>query len=345
MANAQPLARRSPWVVTGSIAGTIGLVWLAALGPTKAAQVLAEGWPVTLTMTAGSFIAGASSEGGGAVAFPVFTKLLQVAPVDAKLFALLIQSIGMTAASLTIVLLRVRVDWKAIALTSVGGAAGVAVGLLFVAPIAPAGETRVAFTAVQAGFACVLFWSLRAKGGRARRARLDSSVDAAWIAAAGLLGGVASGLVGSGIDLALFAVLTLRFGVSEKVATPTSVIVMAINSLMGVAVYFTSVGAPPPAVVGMWLAAVPVVALGAPVGAWVCSRLRRTTIARCLLVLIAIEVATTAWLLPHSASTVVIGTGVSFGCAAVCFMMARRGRRRLNASVAPTAAAKASPVR
>jgi hypothetical protein len=46
-------------------------------------------WQVSLTMIFGSLIAGATSEGGGAVAFPVFTKLLDINPTDAKNFHLL----------------------------------------------------------------------------------------------------------------------------------------------------------------------------------------------------------------------------------------------------------------
>ena len=64
-------------------------------------SIIKDNWPVTLTMVFGSFIAGATSEGGGAVAFPVFTKVLHIAPQDAKIFSLAIQSIGMVAAGAT----------------------------------------------------------------------------------------------------------------------------------------------------------------------------------------------------------------------------------------------------
>jgi hypothetical protein len=57
-------------------------------------------WPVSVTMIFGSIIAGATSEGGGAIAFPVFTKILQIPASDAKIFSLAIQSVGMLAASI-----------------------------------------------------------------------------------------------------------------------------------------------------------------------------------------------------------------------------------------------------
>ncbi|MDJ0901719.1 MAG: hypothetical protein QNJ55_23255 [Xenococcus sp. MO_188.B8] len=66
---------------------------------------LLDNWQVALTMVFGSEIAGETSVGGGAVAFPVFTKVLHIAPQDAKLFSLAIQSVGMTAASVAIILI------------------------------------------------------------------------------------------------------------------------------------------------------------------------------------------------------------------------------------------------
>ncbi len=56
-------------------------------------------------MTFGSFVAGSTFLGGGAVAFLTLTKMLLVDPVTAKSFSLAIQSVGMTAASIYIFVL------------------------------------------------------------------------------------------------------------------------------------------------------------------------------------------------------------------------------------------------
>ena len=45
--------------------------------------------------------------------------------------------------------------------------------------------------------------------------------------------GVFTSLAGSGVDICSFSVLTLLFRVSEKVATPTSIVLMAINASVG----------------------------------------------------------------------------------------------------------------
>ena len=116
------------------IAATVWVVWLAYLGSEQARSIVTENWPVTITMSLGSVIAGATSEGGGAVAFPVFTKLLHIPTEHAKVFSLAIQSVGMTAAALVILISRIRIEWRVIFWASLGGAAGMLFGALQLAP-------------------------------------------------------------------------------------------------------------------------------------------------------------------------------------------------------------------
>jgi hypothetical protein len=49
---------------------------------------------MTITMIFGSMVAGATSEGGGAVAFPVMTLALKIEPSVARDFSLMCQSFG-----------------------------------------------------------------------------------------------------------------------------------------------------------------------------------------------------------------------------------------------------------
>jgi uncharacterized membrane protein YfcA len=49
---------------------------------------------MTITMIFGSFIGGATAEGGGAVAFPVMTLVLHLAPSVARDFSFMIQCCG-----------------------------------------------------------------------------------------------------------------------------------------------------------------------------------------------------------------------------------------------------------
>ena len=49
----------------------------------------------------------------------------------------------------------------------------------------------------------------------------------------GFFGGIFTGISGSGVDICSFSMLCLLFRVSEKVATPTSIVLMAINTSLG----------------------------------------------------------------------------------------------------------------
>ena len=49
---------------------------------------------MTITMIAGSFIGGATAEGGGAVAFPVMTLVLHATPAVARDYSFMIQCCG-----------------------------------------------------------------------------------------------------------------------------------------------------------------------------------------------------------------------------------------------------------
>jgi len=275
-------------------------VWLLS-GGDRALGALAEHWSVSLTMVFGSLIAGATSEGGGAVAFPVFTKLLGIDPADARVFSLAIQSVGMSCASLVILAMRVPLAWRAIGLASLAGIPGILVGSLLIAPNAAAPLVRMSFTLLLVSVAITLF--LLNRNARVVRSDLPAGrgVDLALLAA-GFAGGIFSGLVGNGIDIITFSVLVLWLRLDEKIATPTSVVLMAINSMVGLLIHSQLTGDFSGMVVDWWLAAVPVVVVGAPLGALACCYMNRHTVAAVLIGLVALEFITSLWLIPMTTS-------------------------------------------
>lgn len=101
----------------------------------------------------------------------------------------------------------------------------------------------------------------------------------------GVLGGVFSAMAGSGIDICSFAVLTLLFRVSEKVATPTSVILMAINACIGFGYRQFGMGGVEEDAWGFFAVCVPIVVIGAPVGALIGSHWHRLALASIIYVL------------------------------------------------------------
>lgn len=117
---------------------------------------------------------------------------------------------------------------------------------------------------------------------RRRRTYLDipdpQHVDRFILVVAGICGGILTAISGSGLDICTFAVLTLVFRVSEKVATPTSVVLMATNAILGF-FYQASRGV---IVSQTWIylgACAAIVPLGAPSGAFISAFLHRQVLA------------------------------------------------------------------
>ncbi len=97
--------------------------------------------------------------------------------------------------------------------------------------------------------------------------------------ATGFIGGIFSSIAGSGIDICSFAVLTLLFRVSEKTATPTSVVLMAINTLVGFLYRQFGQGGVEHDAWGFFLVCAPIVCFGAPLGSVVGSMVHRLVLA------------------------------------------------------------------
>lgn len=285
-------------------------------------------WPATVTMMLGSFVAGATAEGGGAVAFPVFTKVLHLASTDARTFSLMIQSFGMGMASIYIVTRRIRVLPPVIGWVSLGGVVGHLAGIFWL--VIPNPYPKVLFTFITTAFGVILFLStylmkhtpypdLPGWGPRYRLLFLG----------VGVFGGIFASQVGSGIDVVTFMLLTLAFGVDEKVSTPTTVIIMALNSLVGFflhGVVLQDIGV----MWNYWLVAMPIVIVGAPLGAFVVSRLKRHAVINFLLLLISLELVTTLWLVPFKSWTELLVTGSAVLLFSLWFWVMLRYRRTLR---------------
>ena len=175
-----------------------------------------------------------TTEGGGAVAFPVLTLAFGVSPTIARDFSLMIQSVGMTAATFTIFWMRIQLEWRSIIFCTIGGILGIVIGLEFVDPNLTSPQKKMGFVSIWFAFAFALFLLNRY---HKRKTFGIIPEFKAWKAAvllfAGFLGGIFSAVAGSGVNICGFCILTLFFRVSEKIATPTSVVLMAANTVVG----------------------------------------------------------------------------------------------------------------
>lgn len=291
-------------------------------------------WVSTLTMVFGSFVAGSTPQGGGAVGFPVFTKGLGVPSDVARSFSLCIQTIGMGTATAVILVTRRLVEWRAVLVGTAVASTAFVVTLVTLGdrseafwPIAvPGAYVRVTFSLVLASMAFVMYL-----GTRIRIRKIERSLPAMnrrlWtgLVVAGALGGLTSALAGSGADVFVYLFVVVLFGLDPKVGVPSSVVVMAAVSVLGFVVLglwhgqldvtlsadtatVTAVGgralAEPLAasrfdLFGLWLAAVPVVCWGAPIGSWVANHISTRYLLRFVIALAMAELVTTGVFLPE----------------------------------------------
>jgi uncharacterized protein len=309
-----------------SVAILVWAMWLA-FGGRYAIHHLFADWQVALTMVFGSLVGGGTSEGGGAIAFPIFTKLLHIAPRDARNFSLAIQSIGMGAASLSILYLRIPIERRALFYAGVPGVIGVVFGAYFVAPLIPPVFVRTSFTVLVSSMGVALLLLNRETTVlRNERIPIFRTSEKSILIAAGFLGGVVSALVGTGINSVVFMVMVLLFRINEKIVTPTTVILMTMVTVPGFLFHVFVLKDFTPTVMGYWMAAVPVVVVGAPVGALICSHMKRHSIVFLLLFLIALEFLSTLLLVPMSRSVLWVSLLTLAVCGCIEWAMSRTTR-------------------
>ena len=281
------------------------MCWLIVLEPSFALKNTIANWEIALTMVFGSMVAGGTSLGGGAVAFPVLTKVLEIPPHEAKVFALAIQTIGMGAASITIIAMKTKLEWRLISLITLGGLPGIIISTLYLSFFIPASIIKISFSMIISSFA-IFLWFLNHRNYSPKRINYNFKQSLILILT-GFVGGIISGLVGSGMDIVSFAVMILIFNLCEKNSTATSVILMALNSAIGFLLHKFIMGDFIAPVSNYWLAAVPVVVIGAPLGTIICSHLNKNTIIRVLLVLILIDLISSLLLIPLTIPVITTG--------------------------------------
>jgi uncharacterized membrane protein YfcA len=256
---------------------------------------------MSVAMIFGSLIAGSTPLGGGVVAFPVAVLVLGLSPAQGRDFTLLIQSVGMNAA--TYMIMRTRphlVDTHFVTVFVAGGVPGV---LLAIALELPPFATVLTFQLLVLEFAVVYAYlsvlaprragcelTLSASDaedqdlGQGAAAGQCASVTSApvpsvaplwWLVdvvmvCAALVGGFFTGSCGSGSNILLYAFGVLvwnpnRHPRAAATLTASSVVVMGLLSLVGAAARAMT-GSVAPRVYLCWGASAFIVCWGAPLG-------------------------------------------------------------------------------
>lgn len=303
------------------------LTWACYMAMGDHWHLLSDFWQMPLTMAFGSMVAGSTPTGGGAVAFPVCTKLLAMPPSQASTFGLMIQSIGMTSAALFIWYRRIPVLWNVVLYASIGGLIGLVISVLFVQM--PESYPRLLFTTTVTLFGVALIYSrfFMCRSGNARIARFGPLQRAEFLLL-GLIGGLISDATGSGVDIVVFMTLALSYQLVDRVSIPTTVVCMAINSLVGFTLHATvvqDVGT----VWNYWLASVPIVAIGAPLGTFLMTRCSSNVIFSLILFLITADLISTITVVHFDFQMLEVAGNLALICMLIFALMIYRGQRVL----------------
>ena len=275
-------------------AAVVYMVWLNVVTsyPGRIVELL-RFWPASVAMILGSFVAGATPLGGGVVAFPVSVLVLQFSAAESRDASVLVQAVGMNAASYLILTSKKRqlLDIHMGILFVVIGTAGALVGLYIEVD---ARTASLIYTVLVFEFAICFFYRnqfLRQGEPPASQKKYSLKHSSLFLITLGscmaFLGGVLSAVIGMGSDIALYAFGVLvwnpsvkehrRFGDNEL--TATSVVVMgAISAIIAVSRVLTPPADPysctviAPRVLKSWGAMVPVVVIGAPCGSLILTR-------------------------------------------------------------------------
>ncbi len=299
----------------------IWVLWLAVFYSTWAWLVFGNGmwetaashWPIGLAMALGSYAAGSTPMGGGTVGFPILVLLFEMPASLGRDFSFAIQSIGMVSASIFILARRQPLAYSMLKGAVAGSLIGTPLGIFFIAPFIPDLWIKVVFAVIWASFGLLHLYRIGEIAGHIGMTEFDEHWDMRVGFALGMLSGATLvSVTGVGIDMVIYATLVLLCRADLKIAIPTSVIIMAFTSVWGIAIK-AAFGTVQAGVYENWLAAAPIVALGAPLGVFIVELIARKPI---LLFVAVLCVGQFVWTL-FAERAALGGAGVLISLAAV----------------------------
>src|SRR4029077_9657388 len=161
-------------------------------------------WPIAIVMILGSLVAGSTSMGGGTISFPYLVSWVGVSPGGARDFGLMIQALGMTSAMIYMLCRRVPLQRHLLVWTVAGGAAGIFLGTVAIAPYVAANFVKLIFACMWMSFAILTMAKshefCRAVGVRA----IDYRVAMRTGLLVGTMGGIIASFIGVGVEMALY---------------------------------------------------------------------------------------------------------------------------------------------
>lgn len=248
------------------------VLWAILFGTLNNLQFLKEHWYYPAVMVLGAFVAGLTPEGGGAVAFPVLSVFFDIDRVLARDFSLMIQSIGMTSASIFVLTNKANdlKAYKPLLWFIPVCFSGFICGMLTLQQL-PVFVIQGLFLSLITTFAIAYYFS-DLRGHEDRLHHLGGG-DLSRLYLILFLGGICASLFGTGADIILYTLLVTRFRLKEKAATHLSIMLMASMSVLGCLYRHFIDQSITSYQIQTWLCAYPVVLFMAPFGTYILSKI------------------------------------------------------------------------
>ena len=240
--------------------------WFAMIHTQHLWDELRAHWPIALSMLFGSYVAGSTPMGGGTIGFPILVLLFDQPASLGRVFSFCIQSVGMTSASMFIFCRRIPIAHRVLLWSGLTGYIVVPLTLYYISPHVEGEVVKLVFASIWGSFGILSLVKLREFASKRIKPARSNQIDMIAGITIGVVGGVAAGLTGVGIDMILYCVLMLAYRSDARTAIATSVVLMAMTSWCGV-VWSAVFGHITQEVYYNWIAAAPVVLFGAPLGA------------------------------------------------------------------------------
>lgn len=202
--------------------------------------------------TLAATVANTTPAAAGIVYFPTLTRL-QITPVDAVRFTLIIQAYGMGLGTFKWFLVNRKLFiFRVLPTCLAGGVIGVVTAIVFL-PISEPATLSLIFNFIAFLLTQIIFFSILT---RHQYPNLDVEMtltNRALLFFFSILGGLISGWIGFGIDTMFYFILTVIFKINPAAAIVTSISLMAALSMVGTALNVTFYAVP----LDLWYAAIP----------------------------------------------------------------------------------------
>ncbi|CAA9991431.1 Membrane transporter protein [Caenorhabditis elegans] len=186
----------------------------------------------------------------------------------------------MTSALVCVLFMKVKFEHRAVIIGCLGAVPGFIIGVHYIDPLFSGAQKKMLFVSIWTAFAFALGILNAQKKRSTFREIPEFCAWKGWVLFfTGIIGGIFDAFAGSGIDICIFSVITLLFRVTEKTATPTTVVLKGVIAVFGFYYRAVMMGDIDIMAWRYFSVTVPISACGGPIGSFIGSNLHRQLVA------------------------------------------------------------------